>query len=1107
VTFLFFLYRRSRHHWLLLFTLVFGVILATTFLASGPILIDALMEFGLRRTLLNADAKADVIYLSVRESSDQAEYQILNDQVQDFFIERLNPLDTNFVPAGHVGFMYPWENGQMSLDHRVTLGFYGSASDELRQHVDFVEGSIPESDSQNPEEIPVFIGTFLADDLTIRVGDRLPVSISARSAQPELYLRIAGIITPKDYHDPYWLDHFNPFWPLEGSGESILYGVFVDPKSFFGLAEGLYPSLDISYYWQVNMELGQVAFENLENMQSTFNTLGEEVLTINDKLRVNTTLIELLRDYSIQANIVRSPLYFLIGIVVLLALYYLVMMSSLYLEQVRAEFAILRSRGATGTLLFKLEVLEGIFLSGIAILCGPFFAWLIVRWLAFRGPLAVLAEPGWGLSIPQASWLSASVAAVASVSSLLLPLPGALKRSIISHQQTLARAGRPPWWQRFYLDVFALAIGIILLYRVELYGSIIGGSAEDPQLDWMLLLGPLSLLLGAAAIFLRIFPVFLQRSAHLASHGRGIPVVLALRQASRDPGHVTRLVLLLMLAMALGLFSTSLDATLTKNEMERSNYYVGSDLRVIPDSVFPETEALPGVLGESWIWRSDAALITSGSSPGIDLLAVDPDNFSSVTQYRNDFAPQPVAQLLEKLNADWEENWIPLPVTSLPGEPTRIGLWFSLPFSMYAEPERLDIIASTTFEVRMQPVQGEDIVVILNPINLTDDPNVHWYNFQGEVPELSPERYPLSLISIWLLSSTLKLGDYEALWMDDILVVDRETGKEIVVESFEYSDPFVWRSMTYPMRIYGMQSNPHSGESSLAMYFDTAGISPLRWYGINRIDDLALQPIPALASPDFMALTELQLGDLVRIKVKVPGGSEWDSVTIKILGEINYFPTLYETQEAGFLVTLQDPLFEQINLYRYTPLQSNELLISTTDTDAARKALLDSGFFLDQVLSADSTLMEIRTNPMTIGLRSVTLFGYFLTTVLSLVGFGTHFYLSTRQRAANYTILRALGLSPGQLYTTLLVEQITLMLSGLALGTVLGILLNQLTLAGLPLRLGELDTIPPFVVQTDWALIVRVYFTLVIAFLLSLGMSIVFLWRIRIHRVLRIGEE
>jgi ABC-type antimicrobial peptide transport system permease subunit len=304
-----------------------------------------------------------------------------------------------------------------------------------------------------------------------------------------------------------------------------------------------------------------------------------------------------------------------------------------------------------------------------------------------------------------------------------------------------------------------------------------------------------------------------------------------------------------------------------------------------------------------------------------------------------------------------------------------------------------------------------------------------------------------------------------------------------------------------------MESNPHSGEKSLSIYFDTAGISPLRWYGINRIDDLALQPIPALVSPDFIEYTEAQTGDLVRIKVKVSGRHEWDPVTFRIMGVIDYFPTLYEAQEAGFLLTLKDPLFEQINLYLYSPIKSNELLLAATNPEETRTTLLESGLFIDQVLSTDSILIELRTNPLTIGLRSVTLFGYILTTILSLVGFTTHFYLSTRQRAVNFSILRALGLSPQQLYTTLLFEQIILMLFALALGTVLGMLLNQLTLTGLPLRLGELDTIPPFTVQTNWILLLRVYFTLGTAFLISLGLAIIFLWRIQIHRVLRIGEE
>ena len=188
--------------------------------------------------------------------------------------------------------MYPWENEKISLDHRFTLGFYGSDLDELREHVNFVEGDFPEDDRSHPDEIPVFIGKFLADALAIHVGDLLPVSISARAGQPELFLRISGILTPQDYQDPYWLDHFNPFWPVESNEEVNLFGVFVPRESFFSTADRLYPSLDVSYSWQVNMQLDQVAFDNIEDMQNMFGTLGNELMTINDKIRVNTTLVE-----------------------------------------------------------------------------------------------------------------------------------------------------------------------------------------------------------------------------------------------------------------------------------------------------------------------------------------------------------------------------------------------------------------------------------------------------------------------------------------------------------------------------------------------------------------------------------------------------------------------------------------------------------------------------------------------------------------------------------------------------------------------------------------------------------------------------------------------
>jgi ABC-type antimicrobial peptide transport system permease subunit len=149
----------------------------------------------------------------------------------------------------------------------------------------------------------------------------------------------------------------------------------------------------------------------------------------------------------------------------------------------------------------------------------------------------------------------------------------------------------------------------------------------------------------------------------------------------------------------------------------------------------------------------------------------------------------------------------------------------------------------------------------------------------------------------------------------------------------------------------------------------------------------------------------------------------------------------------------------------------------------------------------------LKANPLALGLRSVTLLGSILTLVLSLVGFATHFYLTTRQREMLYGIMRSMGMSLRQLYGSLVLEQAVLILAGLVLGTGLGALLNEITLPRLPVSLAEQPPIPPFVPREDWLAVGWLYLGLGVAFLLMLGIVTALLWRARIDRMMRIGQE
>ena len=68
-------------------------------------------------------------------------------------------------------------------------------------------------------------------------------------------------------------------------------------------------------------------------------------------------------------------------------------------------------------------------------------------------------------------------------------------------------------------------------------------------------------------------------------------------------------------------------------------------------------------------------------------------------------------------------------------------------------------------------------------------------------------------------------------------------------------------------------------------------------------------------------------------------------------------------------------------------------------------------------------------------------------------------------------------------------------------------MLNQLTLGDLPITLGSSAPIPPFMPQGGWEGVTNIYLTLAVAFLVVLGIATLLLWRTKMHRVLRIGEE
>ena len=142
-------------------------------------------------------------------------------------------------------------------------------------------------------------------------------------------------------------------------------------------------------------------------------------------------------------------------------------------------------------------------------------------------------------------------------------------------------------------------------------------------------------------------------------------------------------------------------------------------------------------------------------------------------------------------------------------------------------------------------------------------------------------------------------------------------------------------------------------------------------------------------------------------------------------------------------------------------------------------------------------------NPLSSGIYGVVSVGFLVAAALALLGFLTYGYLTLQQRLSEVAILRALGLSRGQVRTLLLFEQLFLLATAVLGGIVAGLLTTRLFLPYMPIAA---NVVPPFVVVMPWSAVGAFVLAMLVAFVLVLSLHVTLLLRAQLGRVLRLGE-
>jgi putative ABC transport system permease protein len=439
-----------------------------------------------------------------------------------------------------------------------------------------------------------------------------------------------------------------------------------------------YTQQDLSQRWiyytqptHISIANAQVVHDDLANYRSH---ISGNLLSVNGitDVAIGTDLDHTIADIEQQQSLLALPLYVVAAQIVGLALLFVAAMAGLLIEGQSSDIATLKSRGMSGMQILGIYVTQGTILGVLAAIAGPFLAAVLALSLVQRFlPGATTAIAGVGaayfgkIASPAAAIWPAIAGAVLGVGTIAFASLNAARLEVLAFRREQARPTRQPLWRRYYLDLGLVALCLVGYYELGQFGGAdtraqLGGSGANP----LLLASPALLLLAGALVVLRAVPLAAALGERVAARGRGITSMLAFAQVERSPNRYTRMTLLLVLSVGLGLFALTFDASLGQNVHDRVAYGTGADIRTIQNSseagvlsgrISGQIKQLPGVRAITAVYRTQASTTLDEGDRSLEMLAIDPASFATVADpvsWRSDYADHSLDSLLGQMRGN-----------------------------------------------------------------------------------------------------------------------------------------------------------------------------------------------------------------------------------------------------------------------------------------------------------------------------------------------------------------------------------------------------------------------------------------------------------------------
>ncbi len=266
---------------------------------------------------------------------------------------------------------------------------------------------------------------------------------------------------------------------------------------------------------------------------------------------------------------------------------------------------------------------------------------------------------------------------------------------------------------------------------------------------------------------------------------------------------------------------------------------------------------------------------------------------------------------------------------------------------------------------------------------------------------------------------------------------------------------------------------------------------------------LAEDPSGVLVDKTFARAQNLRIGDTFFVRMNNLDATV--NVPVVVKGFINLFPTAYPSEGPPIVGNLEYAFDMQGGLYPYDVWLRLAPDSTVSDADLYR-GTIERGMKTFVREFAPSIINKERLRPERQGFFGLLSVGFVAAGFLSMLGFLFYSILAFQRRFVELGMLRAIGLSTGQLGTLLAIEQTFIIGLSILLGTFIGVSASHLFIPFLQLPQKEQDFFPPFAVTIATEQILIIYAVFGFVLIATVLITVILLRRMKLFQAVKLGE-